>query len=123
KVETGEMTIAGARLAVTVYTFRVSESFKGSAGRLLTFRQVGVPEGGAADLGRRAGLPVYSQGGDYLLFLLPESRAGLTSPAGAAQGAFAIDGDEAKPLGGMPVELSAPSYQSLRGQVVKALGR
>jgi len=123
RVEVGSVTVAGARLPMTTYTFRVSEGFKGSIGTTLTFRQIGVPGGGPMDLGQRAGLPVYSAGGDYLLFLLPESRVGLTSPAGAAQGAFEILADQALALNAMPVDSQIHSYQSLRRQVLQRTPR
>lgn len=88
--EPAEVTLAGARLPVTVYTFEVVEGFKGAKAGTVTFRQVGRPEGGPRDLGRLTGLPVYRPGAEYVLFLLPESRAGLTSPAGAAEAALAV---------------------------------
>ena len=89
-VAVGTIDVAGARLPVTTYTFRVSEHLKGGRGRTLRFRQIGAPGGGPRDLGRLAELPVYAAGTDYVLFLLPASRAGLTSPAGAAEGAFVV---------------------------------
>jgi hypothetical protein len=86
--------VPGGRVAATRYSFEVIEAIKGLAGaRRTAFIQVGDPAGGALDLGRLAGLPTYSPGGEYVLFLLPESRRGLTSPAGAAEGAFLVTGD------------------------------
>jgi hypothetical protein len=123
KVEPGTVEVAGARLAVTIYTFRVTERLKGHAGGTITFRQIGSPSGGASDLGRLAGLPSYLPGQDYLLFLLPESRAGLTSPAGAAQGAFAIAGDRAVPLRAIPGDPSGLSLETVRRQVLEGAGR
>jgi hypothetical protein len=92
--------VAGARLPVTTYTFRVGEHLKGGGGRTVTFRQVGTPEGGPRDLGRLVGLPVYAPGTEYVLFLLPPGRAGTTSPAGAAEGAFLVSGDQVVSLRG-----------------------
>jgi len=92
--EVGTADVAGARIAVTTYTFEIREHLKGGGGRTLTFRQVGTPSGGGADLGRAAGLPVYSPGLEYMIFLLPESRARLTSPAGASQGALLVSGED-----------------------------
>ncbi len=90
KAETLEL--AGGRIAVTRYTFEVREHLKGpSSSPSLTFLQVGSPSGGERDLGRLAGLPVYRTGTEFVLFLLPESRAGLTSPSGAGEAAFTVD--------------------------------
>lgn len=86
--------IPGGSVAATRYTFEVLEGLKGVPGRRRTsFVQVGDRAGGARDLGRLAGLPTYAPGSEYVLFLLPESRRGLTSPAGAAEGAFLVTGD------------------------------
>jgi hypothetical protein len=95
EVAEGEATVGGVRLPVTVYTFRVLDPIQGSASGTVSFRQVGRPQGGPGDLGELAGLPRYEPGGEYVLFLLPDSRAGLTSPAGAAEGAFTMDGERA----------------------------
>jgi hypothetical protein len=92
-VEVGTADLAGARIPMTEYTFRVSDHLKGSRGDTITFRQVGTPKRGPRDLGRLGGIPIYSPGTEYVLFLLPDSSAGLTSPAGAGQGAFVISGD------------------------------
>jgi hypothetical protein len=91
KAEVGTVEVAGAKIAATTYTFEVLEFLKGGGTGTLTFRQVGTPEGGAGDLGRAAGLPVYRPGLEYVIFLLPESRARLTSPAGASRGALTVN--------------------------------
>ncbi len=141
----GVVEIARARIAVTVYTFRVAERLKGAGGELLVFRQVGRPDRGEGprrqpDLGRAAGLPVYAPGSEYLVFLLPESRAGLTSPAGAVHGAYRIEGDTVFPLGpvaeaapGRPVASGDPwqtlaggapvAYERFRAAILKEVGR
>jgi hypothetical protein len=98
---TETVEIAGARLRVTTYTFRVDEHLKGAKRGTVTFRQVGAPDGGPRDLGRLAGLPAYLPGTEYVLFLLPAGRAGLTSPAGAAEGAaqhVPSSGDRLRPF-------------------------
>lgn len=94
--EIGSINIAGGQFSVTTYEFKVTEHFKGGGGaNILTFRQLGTPQGGALDLGSRVGLPIYQPGSQYVLFLLPDSQAGLTSPTGLYQGVFIIDGDQA----------------------------
>ena len=90
--------VAGARVAATEYTFAVHETLKGEPTSTLHFRQVGKPEGGPRDLGQLVGLPVYQPGGEYVLFLLPASRSGLTSPAGAGEAAFRVQGTALRQL-------------------------
>lgn len=95
-------TIGGARVPVTAYTFRVGEHLKGDRRATITFRQVGTPGGGPRDLGALVGLPVYAPGTEYVLFLLPEGRAGVTSPAGAGEGAFVVRDGEVASVRGTP---------------------
>jgi hypothetical protein len=105
--EVGVAEIAGGRFPITTYTFAIDEYLKGSGPQTISFRQIGTPAGGPADLGRLVGLPGYSPGQEYVLFLLPESRFGLTSPAGAGDGAFAVSGDRVRSLRA-PVRVSPP---------------
>ena len=91
-----EVQVAGATLAATEYVFLVTEAWKGSRSPRLRFRQVGRAGGGRGDLGRLAGLPMYQPGQEYVLFLLPPSASGLSSPAGAGEAAFAVDGVSAR---------------------------
>ena len=73
-------------LAATTYTFEVLRGLKGAhAGDSIRFRQLsGGPAGGIR------GLPEFSAGQEILLFLYPDSRLGLTSPVGLAQGMFRV---------------------------------
>jgi hypothetical protein len=83
-VENTEQEVAG--IPVTQYTFVVRKAIKGTQeGETVVFRQL-RSEGprGLADV------PSYSVGDELLLFLKKESRVGLTSPVGLAQGAFAV---------------------------------
>jgi len=118
-VKTGVATIAGARLPVTTYRFRVREHLKGRRRATVTFRQVGRPDGGPRDLGRLAGLPVYAAGSEYVLFLLPVSTAGMTSPAGAGDGAFVVSGDMVRAVHAGP-RTSGPG--GLAPQALRAAG-
>jgi len=115
------LELAGGRIAVTRYTFTASEHLKGEASTsTVTFLQVGSTSGGALDLGRLAGLPVYRPGVEYVLFLLPESSAGLTSPSGAGEGAFVITGGSLQVIpGGHGLRLlpMAPETDSSLGAV------
>ena len=73
-------------LPVTTYTFEVLRGLKGAqANESIRFRQLsGGPAGGIR------GLPEFSPGQEILLFLYPDSRLGLTSPVGLAQGMFRV---------------------------------
>ena len=73
-------------LPMTTYTFEVLRGLKGAqAKESIRFRQLsGGPAGGIR------GLPEFSPGQEILLFLYPDSRLGLTSPVGLAQGMFRV---------------------------------
>lgn len=71
-------------IQVTTVTLDVQETLKGAPQGVLTFRMAGGGGGAVAD----AGVPTFKSGEVVLLFLYPESRAGLTSPVGFGQGKF-----------------------------------
>ena len=83
----------GRPLAATSYFFDVSEYLKGQGPRTLSFRQAGTPERGTSDLGRIAGLTVFEPGREYVIFLRPVSKAGLTSAAGRGKGVLLMTGE------------------------------
>lgn len=111
--EAGVVQLAGAQLSVTTYTFDVGDPLKGAGTGPLVFRQVGTRDGGPRDLGARVGLPVYTPGAEYVLFLLPEGRLGLTSPAGAGDGAFLVQGERVTSVNGT-VRLESPTTAGAR---------
>jgi len=83
----------------TTYTFEVVEQIKGVSTNTVTVRQFGLtkpmPLGeGLALAPIIQGMPQYKDGHEYLLFLVPESPIGLSSPAGLFQGAFVSTGTE-----------------------------
>jgi hypothetical protein len=123
--EVGTAEIAGALISITTYVFEVSEYLKGAGSSKVTFRQVGKREGGPHDLGQLVGLPTYTPGEEYVLFLLRESRAGLTSPAGAGEAAFYVRGDEllgmrrAGPPSGAPERMSYPDLRRVVRDLVR----
>ena len=136
-VVAGTVEVAGARLPATTYTFRVREHLKGRRRSTITFRQLGAPGGGPHDLGRLVDLPTYAPGSEYVLFLLPASRVGLTSPAGAAEGALLVRYGVVTNVRGVSVEvpvslrargraplggLTGSSYDELRRAVREAVG-
>ena len=85
--------LKGRPLAATAYAFEVSEYLKGDGQQRLTFRQVGTPGRDTSDLGRIAGLTVFAPGNEYVVFLRPESKAGLTSAAGRGRGVLLLTGE------------------------------
>lgn len=82
------------RLPIVEYTFEVRQAIKGvQAGQKIVFRQVGSMRGGIA------GIPHYRKGQELLLFLHADSKLGLTSPVGLAQGTFRLEKTSDKGVG------------------------
>jgi len=70
---------------VLEYVFAVQGGIKGvQTGETVVFRQVGTGLQGTLDI------PHYQKGQELLLFLHGDSRLGLTSPVGLAQGVFQL---------------------------------
>lgn len=117
--------LKGRPLAATAYTFDVSDYLKGNGPRRLTFRQVGTPARETSDLGRIAGLTVFSPGVEYVVFLRPESKAGLTSAAGRGRGVLLVTGEtvQAADSDGRTPAPGAETipYQALRRAVLQVL--
>ncbi len=92
-IEAVEVTapIGNATMPYTRYTFQVAEGIKGSLGQTVTIKQLGRMQG----LGSIVGMPAYREGVKYMLFMLPESEIGLSSPVGLLQGAFEVFEDKA----------------------------
>jgi len=74
---------------VTNVTFRVDDALKGPVGTTYTLKQVGgrLPTG---ETYRIEGVPAYTVGQSYVVFLTAPSSIGLSSPVGLAQGRFAV---------------------------------
>lgn len=97
-VAEGELVFPNGKIFYTEYTFEVSESIKGNVGERVMFRQYGLttPRQISENLAlynRVPSMPVYHQNEEYMLFLIRDSRFGLTSPVGLHQGAFTIRRD------------------------------
>ena len=122
----GTVDFKGRPLAATAYIFEVSEYLKGDGPKRLTFRQAGTPERGVSDLGRIAGLTVFAPGVEYVVFLRPESKAGLTSAAGRGRGVFLLSGGtvQAADLDGRTPAPGAETipYEALRHAILRVLG-
>jgi hypothetical protein len=78
-------TDAKLRRDVTVATFRVERSLKGSGGKTITVR---MPWASPAAF--PAGVPSFAPGDDVVLFLYGESASGMRAPVGLGQGRFRI---------------------------------
>ncbi len=117
----------GRPLLATAYTFEVREYLKGDGPQRLTFRQAGSPERGTSDLGRIAGLTVFAPGKEYVVFLRPESKAGLTSAAGRGRGVFLVSGETVQVVdvdGTTPApDAERIAYGALRRAVLLVLQR
>jgi hypothetical protein len=73
-----------ANLTTVVVSLRVTQSFKGNSGSVLTFREF------IWDIRDKYDAAGYRKGQDLLLVLNPVSSFGLTSPVGMDQGRFEI---------------------------------
>lgn len=79
-------TDATTGISFVEYRFRVLRGLKGvKDGELLTFRQIYDMGQGRSPI---SGIPHYQKGHELLLFLHGDSKLGLTSPVGLAQGMF-----------------------------------
>ena len=88
--------LKGRPLQATAYFFNVSEYLKGKGPSTLSFRQAGTPFRATGDLGSIAGLTVFEPGREYVIFLRPVSKAGLTSAAGRGKGVLLMTGEVAQ---------------------------
>lgn len=79
-------------LVVTYTTFSVREVLKGGVGTTYTIKQIGgsLPDDNIRY--RVEGVPKFTAGEDYVVFLAGVSAAGFSSPIGLAQGRFRVEG-------------------------------
>jgi hypothetical protein len=80
---------AKLRRNVTVATFRVERSIKGSSGKTITVR---MPWASPEEF--PAGVPSFASGDNVVLFLYGESASGMRAPVGLGQGRFRILSDK-----------------------------
>lgn len=73
---------------VTIVTFQVQDTLKGEAVPLRTIKQLGGRIDG--EVSRIDGMPTFTPGEEYLVFLYGVSQAGFSSPVGLAQGRFPV---------------------------------
>lgn len=75
---------------VTYTTFAVHDVLKGSVGPTHTIKQIGGTLPNATAAYRVPGIPKFTVGEDYVVFLAGVSSAGFSSPLGLGQGTFEI---------------------------------
>lgn len=79
---------------VTHVTIDVDRAVKGPARGRLTIRMLGNQDAAASSEGEIEGLPRFKVGEELILFLHADSRHGLTTPVGFAQGRFLVVHDK-----------------------------
>jgi hypothetical protein len=81
---------AGTGFVVTHTTFEVRDTLKGRAAARHVIKQIGgtLPDGSASY--NVSGVPTFSVGNDYVVFLAGVSQLGFSSPLGLAQGRFNV---------------------------------
>ncbi len=89
---TGNKTERDAKtnLVVTYTTFAVHDVIKGDVGATYTIKQVGGELPNTEVAVRFHGVPKFTQGQDYIVFLPSVSSAGFSSPVGLSQGRFTL---------------------------------
>lgn len=92
-----QKTDSATGLTLMEYTFRVERGLKGvKNGDQVVFRQFQAAQGRSMGI---PGLPRYSKGNEWLIFLHGDSRIGLTSPVGMEQGLFRLEKMQGGELG------------------------
>ena len=87
-------------LLVTFTTFRVDDALKGDVGGTYTVKQMGGTDSATGMTFRTMGMPSYTMGQSYVVFMHGVSSAGFTSPVGLSQGRFqVVDGDTGPEVG------------------------
>lgn len=102
-------------LSVTYVTFDVHDVLKGSVGATHTIKQLGGRTG--SENYRVEGVPSFSVGQEYVVFLYGVSSAGFSSPVGLSQGKFTV---RTTP-GGQEISNGRDFKEMLRGYSVQRL--
>ncbi len=100
-IESTTVEAGGGELSAIKYTFEVADLYKGDATLVKGDKAVMVVtmigslkkptvENGVVKLSGFRDGPKIADGGDYLLFVTPESRIGLSMTVGLGQGAFKV---------------------------------
>jgi hypothetical protein len=127
-IETHSERDAQTGLIVTLTTFAVRDQLKGHAPQTHTIKQLG---GRVGDLVSWVdGIPSFTPGEEYVVFLYGVSTAGFSSPVGLSQGRFAVHGRPSGSVVGngrdfreMMPAAAADTPASVRSQADAAPGR
>lgn len=87
-VDTRSERDAANGMIVTLTTFQVDEVLKGDVASVHTIKQIGGRIG--YEVHRVDGMPAFTPGDEYVVFLYGVSSAGFSSPVGLAQGRFPV---------------------------------
>ena len=90
-IENRTVRDAATGLVVTYTTFEVTDVLKGTAGKTLEIKQIGGTLSGEAIQYKVLGVPTFTVGEEYFVFLAGVSSAGFSSPIGLSQGRFKVD--------------------------------
>jgi len=91
KALSNEVKFDAASNRVATFTiFEIIDNVKGDAGTSHTVKQVGGQLAGSAVVHRFHGVPRFTVGEEYVIFLPPQSRLGFSSPVGLSQGKFSV---------------------------------
>lgn len=77
-------------MVVTYTTFAVKEVLKGEIGDTYEIKQIGGKLDDGQPVFNVPGVPKFTVGGDYVVFLAGVSSSGFSSPIGLAQGRFVV---------------------------------
>jgi hypothetical protein len=83
---------AATGLVVTYTKFEVADVLKGAVGNIHEIKQLGGSLPGEALQYRVPGIPDFTVGQEYVVFLAGVSAAGFSSPIGLTQGRFNVNG-------------------------------
>ena len=100
----------------TYTTFDIIDAIKGSPGTRYTVKQIGGRLPGARYELRIPGVPRFTEGEEYIVFLPPASRLGFQSPIGLSQGKFHIDRQQGVATVRAPRQATAGATQTPRLQ-------
>lgn len=98
----------------TFTTFKVIELIKGNAGDEHTIKQIGGQLSDSNIKMHIPGVPKFSNGSQYVVFLTEKSQLGFSSPLGLHQGSFSVETINGEQVISNGSRLSAPSATANR---------
>ena len=105
---------AGSGQIATFTTFKVIELIKGQANAEHTIKQIGGRLPRSNIKMHVPGVPKFSTGKKYVVFLAEKSRLGFSSPLGLYQGTFSVDTIDGQQVVSNGSRLSAPPVTSIK---------